>query len=244
MKIAIVSAHRGDAALALGLTAGVWLQRGDAVEVISCFTRSGHALFSDAGSLHPNDRMSFVSALRKREDEAWAKLYRGPQFPGRLTLTDLNLKDAPLRLHCAPDEVFGQVTESSGKADLKIRKAVEQARADLVVVPLALDGHIDRVTARDAARAGQTVPVWFYEELPGALAAPQETLLEAAKILQAAPVFVGEAAGDAVAEEAAFTRKRRVAWCYDSQLDEAATAAVAELSRSYQGRERLWASAA
>ncbi len=236
MKIALISAHRGDAALAVGLAVDHWLQRGDTVEVISCFTRSEHAPFSDAGSLHPNDRMSFVSATRKREDEAWAKL-AAKGVPGKLRLTDLNLKDAPLRLHCAVDEVFGQVTETSDKATLKIRKAVDQSKAELVVVPLALDGHIDRVTARDAARAGQSVPVLFYEDLPQALKLSEEAIAESAKVLLASPLFVQEPT-DA---DAAVARKRRIAWCYDSQIDEAETAAIAERSREFGGRERLWA---
>jgi hypothetical protein len=236
VKIALISAHRGDAALAAGLAVDFWLQRGDAVEVISCFTRSEHAPFSDAGSLHPNDRMSFVSATRKREDQAWAKL-AAKGVAGKLTLTDLNLKDAPLRLHCAADEVFGQVMEASDKATLKIRKAVDQSRAELVVVPLALDGHIDRVTARDAARAGQSVAVLFYEDLPQSLKLSEEAIAESAKVLLASPQFVSEPT-DA---DAAVARKCRIAWCYDSQIDETETAAIAERSRESGGRERLWA---
>jgi len=238
VKIAVISAHRGDAALSIGLAVDSWLQCGDAVEVISCFTRSGFAPFSDAGSLHPNDRMSFVSATRKREDEAWAKL-AAKSVPGKLMLTDLNLKDAPLRLHCAADEVFGQVTETSDKAILKIRKAVDQSKPELLVVPMALDGHIDRVTARNAARYGQTVPVFFYEDLPPALKLSEESIQESAKILQTVPQFVsGPADVDAAVE-----RKRRIAWCYDSQIDEAETAAIAVRCRQYYGRERLWGAA-
>jgi LmbE family N-acetylglucosaminyl deacetylase len=235
VKIAVISAHRGDAALSIGLTVDFWLQRGDVVEVISCFTRSEFAPFSDAGSLHPNDRMSFVSATRKREDEAWAKL-AAKGVAGKLLLTELNLKDAPLRLHCAADEVFGQVTETSDKATLKIRKAVDQSRPELLVAPMALDGHIDRVTARNAARYGQPVPVLFYEDLPPALKLSEESIQESAKILQAVPQFVsGPADVDAAVE-----RKRRIAWCYDSQIDEAETAAIAERCRPYGCQERLW----
>jgi LmbE family N-acetylglucosaminyl deacetylase len=236
VKIAIISAHRGDAALAVGLTVDHWLQRGDAVEVICCYTRSEHAPFSDAGSLHPNDRMSFVSATRKREDEAWVKL-AAKGVAGKLLLTDLNLKDAPLRLHCAADEVFGQVTETSDKATLKIRKAVGQSKAELLVIPLALDGHIDRVTARDAARAGQSVAVLFYEDLPQALKLTEEAIAESAKVLLASPQFVQ----DPTNADSAVARKRRIAWCYDSQIDESETAAIAERSREFGGRERLWA---
>jgi LmbE family N-acetylglucosaminyl deacetylase len=237
LKITVVSAHRGDAALALGLSVAAWLEQGYAVEVVSCFTRSESAPFSDVGSLHANDRMSFASATRKREDEAWAKMLRG-----KFTLTDLNMKDAPLRLHCGADEVFGLTVNLEEKSAVKIRKAIERSGAELLVLPLALDGHVDRVTARDAGVAfwQATLPVAFYEDLPQALALTDEALRDAALAVRGdlEPAFAGAAAEDAVA------RKRRVAWCYDSQIDEATTLQIAEFCDRYEGRERLWANAA
>jgi LmbE family N-acetylglucosaminyl deacetylase len=237
LKITVMSAHRGDAALALGLSVGLWLEQGHAVEVVSCFTRSEFAPFSDVGSLHANDRMSFASATRKREDEAWAKILRG-----KFTMTDLNMKDAPLRLHCDPSEVFGLTVNLEEKSAVKIRKAIERSGAELLVLPLALDGHVDRVTARDAGVAfwQATLPVAFYEDLPQALAFSDKALSEAALAVRGdlEPAFAGGPVEDALA------RKRRVAWCYDSQIDEATTLAIAEFSERYEGRERLWANAA
>jgi hypothetical protein len=43
---------------------------------------------------------------------------------------------------------------------------------------------------------------------------------------------------------AAVARKQRLAICYDSQVEDATTDQIAEFSRNYQGRERLWANAA
>ncbi len=54
------------------------------------------------------------------------------------------------------------------------------------------------------------------------------------------PAFAGTA-GDV---EDAVAKKRRVAWCYDSQIDEAATTEIAEFCRRFEGRERIWANAA
>lgn len=237
MKITVVSAHRGDAAFALGLSVAAWLEQGHAVEVVSCFTRSEYAPFSDVGSLHANDRMSFASATRRREDESWAKMQRG-----KFTLTDLNLKDAPLRLHCEANEVFGLTVNLEEKPAMKIRKAIERSGAEVLVLPLALDGHVDRVTARDAGAAfwQATLPVAFYEDLPQALALSDEALRDAAMAARAdlAPTFASAAAEDAAA------RKRRVAWCYDSQIDEATTLEIAEFCLRYEGRERLWVNAA
>ena len=242
MKIVIVSPHREDAALSLGLAVGVWLAQGHAVEVVNCFTRSEDAPYSDADSVHANDRMSFVSALRKREDEAWQKLYRS----AKLTLTDLNLKDAPLRLHCAPGDVFGAAVNESDKAFAKIAKALESSRAEALVFPLALGGHVDHRTAMLAAAAfAAGMPVAFYEDQP--YAAEMETPVDeqartVAEMLNTPlePVFVSEP-DDA---DAAVASKRRQALCYVSQLEDARVERVAAFCARYGGRERLWANAA
>jgi LmbE family N-acetylglucosaminyl deacetylase len=234
VKITVVSAHRGDAAFGVGLAVRVWLEQGHAVEVVNCFTRSEFAPFSDAGSVHANDRMSFVSATRKREDEAWVKLYRG-----KLTLTDLNMKDAPLRLHCEADQVFQRTIDLAEKSAVKIQKAVERSAAGAMVVPLALDGHVDRMIAREAGMAAWAGAVAFYEDLPQSAGFGDEALDAAAHAvrLDLRAGFAGPAVEDV---EAAVARKRRIAWCYDSQIDESVTGEIAEFCRGYGGRERLW----
>ena len=244
MKITVVSPHRGDAAFALGLSIRAWLEEGHAVEVVSCFTRSEFAPYSDVGSVHRNDRVSFVTAVRKREDEEWRKLHGA----AKLTITDLNLKDAPLRLHVGANEVFGRAADASEKVVSKIRRAVEMSKAGAWVLPLGLGGHVDHVTARDVALSALAtvgIPVAFYEELPEAADAAAEVDVAVAQLMLAVqsklePVLGGEA-GEV---EDAVAKKRRVAWCYDSQIDEAATTEIAEFCRRFEGRERIWANAA
>ena len=241
MKIAVLSPHRMDAALSLGLAVGSWLEQRHTIEVVNCFTRSEHAPFSDADSVHANDRMSFASAVRKREDEAWQKLYRS----AKLTLTDLNLKDAPLRLHCAPEEAFTVAVNPIDKAFAKIHKALERSRAAALVFPLGLGGHVDRRIGLDAALAYTgTMPVAFYADQP--FAAQGSAVIEehvqglAARLgAELTPVFAS-AAGDV---EAAVERKRRLALCYVSQLEDAQVALVAGDVARHGGRERLWANA-
>ena len=249
MKITVVSPHSGDAALALGLAIEAWLAEGHSVEVVSCFTRSEFAPYSDAGSLHANDRMSFVTSVRRREDEAWRKQHGA----SRLKLTDLNLKDAPIRLHCGREKVFGRPADTSEKVVSKIQRAVEMSKAGAIVLPLGLDGHVDRISARDAAMPTDWMgrALAFYEELPYMASAEGESALAVALGqlpvgLQAAlqPVFARERSGAEETIEAAVMRKRRIAWCYDSQIDERVTAEVAEFSRRHGGRERLWGNAA
>jgi LmbE family N-acetylglucosaminyl deacetylase len=248
VKITVVSPHRGDAAFALGLSIGAWLREGHAVEVVSCFTRSEFAPYSDVGSVHRNDRVSFVTAVRKREDEAWRKQVGA----AKLTITDLNLKDAPLRLHIGADEVFGRAADASEKVVSKIKRALEMSKAGAWVLPLGLGGHVDHVTARDvalSALATEAIPVAFYEELPEAGAVTGDEAIDAAVVqltlaVQSTlePVFAG---GDGLGDvEDSVAKKRRVAWCYDSQIDEAATTGIAEFCRRFEGRERIWANAA
>ena len=246
MKITVVSPHRGDAAFALGLSVEAWLQQGHAGEVVSCFTRSAFAPYSDVGSVHVNDRVSFVTAVRRREDEAWRKQFGA----AKLTLTDLNLKDAPLRLHCRPEEVFGRVADASVKVIAKIRRALELSKAGAFVLPLGLSGHVDYASARGvavAALASAHLPLAFYEELPYAASDGAEGAIEVAvqqlsMTLQTElkPAFATEVQTADGAMDAAVARKRRAAWCYDSQIDEGITTVIAEFCRRYQGRERLW----
>jgi LmbE family N-acetylglucosaminyl deacetylase len=242
LKIAVVSPHGEDAGLSLGLAIGVWLQQGHAVEVVSCFTRSEHAPFSDADSVHANDRMSFVTALRRREAEDWRRQYRS----AKLTITDLNLKDARLRLHCAAEDVTSIAVNEADKAFAKIHTALERSRAGAVVFPLALGGHADHRTAMLAAAAPVgTMAVAFYEDLPDAAAAEaaieeQTRTVAEAMSTQLVPVF----AGDPVDVSAAETSKRRQALCFVSQLEDAQVELVAGFCTGYGGRERLWANPA
>jgi LmbE family N-acetylglucosaminyl deacetylase len=240
VNIVVVSPHRDDAAFSLSLAIEAWLERGHAVEVVNCFTRSEHAPFSDVSSVHANDRMTYVTAVRSKEDESWRKQFGAAAK--RLSLKDLNVKDGPLRMHCALEELATVAVNPVDKAMAKIQKAMEGA--DAVVLPLALGGHVDHRTAREAAGAiaESAVACAFYEDLPYALE------LDAAAIPQAAggvgaeltPVF----ARQELEVDVAIKRKRRLALCYDSQIEDATAERMAAFCTQYGGRERLWGNAA
>jgi LmbE family N-acetylglucosaminyl deacetylase len=240
VKIVVLSPHRNDAAFSLSLAISVWLERGHAVEVVNCFTRSEYAPFSDVDSVHANDRMTYVTAVRSKEDESWRKQFGAATK--RLSLKDLNGKDGPLRMHCALEELTSVAVNPADKAMAKIQKAVEGAGA--VVLPLALGGHVDHRTAREAALAvmGSAVPCAFYEDLPYALEMAEEKIAQAAAGVGAelVPVFTGEVQDIG----AAIGRKRRLALCYDSQIEDATAERMAKLCAQCGGRERLWANPA
>ena len=239
MKIVVVSPHRDDAAFSLSLAIGSWLERGHAVEVVNCFTRSEYAPFSDVSSVHANDRMTYVTSVRAKEDESWRKQFGA--VAKRLSLNDLNVKDGPLRMHCTLEELTSVAVNPLDKAMGKIQKAIEGAGA--VVLPLALGGHVDHRTAQQAAViGGSAMPCAFYEDLPYALELGAEVIAQAAQDSGAvlAPVFASEEQE----VDAAIKRKRRLALCYDSQIEDAMAERMAGFCAQYGGRERLWGDAA
>ncbi len=244
MKIVVVSPHRDDAAFSLGLAIEVWLAGGHSVEVLDCFTRSVYAPYSDTDSLHTNDRMSYVTALRAREDIAWAKLYHGD-----LRITDLRLKDAPIRLRCSPRDVLGRSALSTDKALLVIQRGLSRAGADAFMLPLAIGSHVDHATALEGAVPGVSghIACAFYEDLPyaawpGGGSDMEHKVVDAASLLgePLTPLF----AGPAMDINTAVARKRQMALCYDSQIDDTVVEQIASFCTRYAGRERLWVNAA
>ena len=240
MKIVVLSPHRDDAAFSLSLAIAAWLKQGNRITVLNCFTRSDYAPYSDAASIHPNDRMSYVTALRLREDVSWQR-----HFGPHLLRTELNLKDAPLRLHCSADEVCSLPVNPHDKALFKIRAAIEQLAPDALVIPLALGAHVDHLTARDAALPlySDTLPFAFYEDLPYAARPGAADLIESLAHTLAPglhPVFAEAPTDPSLAQQ----RKRTLALSYDSQIDDDVTEQIAAFCLNYDGRERLWANPA
>ncbi len=245
MKLVIVSPHRDDAAFSLGLAVTSWLRAGHRVQILNCFTRSDYAPYSDADSLHANDRVSFVSAIRKREDAAWNK-----RLGGRLQFTDLDLLDAPLRLACPVEEAFTASLRPGDRAVARVAGAIAKmarASADLgFLLPLAVGGHIDHRVVRAAgleALTGSALPVAFYEDLPYAVCPEfagdvEESARTTELALRPVP------AGPREELDSAVSQKRRVAECYDSQIDSDVAGQIAGFCRHYDGRERLWANPA
>ena len=133
----------------------------------------------------------------------------------------------------------------------KIRLALERSKAGARAPPLGLGGHVDHVTARDVASSApgtETIPVAFYEELPEAVGEGVDEAIEAAVLSltlavqgKLEPVLAGGAGLTDV--EDAVTKKRRMAWCYDLQIDEAATTGIAEFCWGPRVGERIWANA-
>lgn len=248
MKIVVVSPHRDDAAFSLGLSIEAWTAASHSVTVLNCFTQSSYAPFSDVEALHPNDRVSFVTAIRRKEDVAWGKL-----LGGRVHFHDLDLLDAPLRLACPADEVLTMSIRPGDRAVARVAGALAKLAAKAspnelaVLVPWALGGHIDHRVVHEAALqafAEHPVPLALYEDLPYATwngAAEELQERSAHSVLEVQPAFACPPAPEA---ETAVERKARMADRYDSQIDSGTVRSIAEFARIYGGRERLWANPA
>ena len=239
MNILVLSPHRDDAAFSLSLSITHWLSAGHRVHILNIFTRSLYAPYSDAESVHENDRLSWVSAMRKREDEAFLK-----QIPPA-TMQDLNIKDAPIRLHCDASIVCDMPVDPNDSATPKIHKAVTALlpRTQALVVPLGLGHHVDHRVVRDAVLdLTPSCPCAFYEELP--YATREGVLVDLTRFREDTdhrfheelhPVLVH----GTHTHPADF--KRRLALLYSSQIDAAFADNVANFCHRYTGAERLWA---
>lgn len=229
LNILVLSPHRDDAAFSLALTLAAWLRDGHSVTVLNAFTRSLEAPFSDAGFLHENDRLSYVSAMRKKEDEAFARY-----LPG-LTIVDANIKDAPLRLHIPEDTVYDVPLDPNDGALVKIRKSLTRHLAQpnpAFVLPLGLGNHIDHRVSLEAAQAiVADLPCAFYEDLPDAFRATEiPTQPNLTPILTPNPNSLDW--------------KRKAILLYNSQIQEDTANQILDHARAHQNAERLWANEA
>jgi len=248
LKILILSPHRDDAAFSLSIAITAWLRSRHTVTILNVFTRSRYAPYSDAAFVHENDQLSYVSAMRLREDEHFLRritetLPKG--LKSNLHMADLNLKDAPIRLRIPLEELSDTVVNPADPAIEKIRKALtkqsEAGAMEALVLPAALGKHVDHLTVREAAMPfTSTIPAAFYEDLPYATTHPSaatdlESLRESAdqRNEPLSPVLYQI--------ESAVERKRKLILGYASQIDADAGSLISNFATRYNGGERLWA---
>jgi len=251
LKILILSPHRDDAAFSLSIAITNWLTARHVVTILNVFTRSRYAPYSDADFVHENDQLSYVSAMRLREDENFLRritetLPKG--LKSNLHMIDLNLKDAPIRLRIPLEELSDTPVSPTDPAIEKIRKTlVKQSEAgamEALVVPAALGKHVDHLTVREAAIPfTSTIPAAFYEDLPYATTHPSAaTDLE---LLRESAEQRNESLSPVIYQiESAVERKRELILGYASQIDDDAGTLISNFAARYNGGERLWANQA
>jgi len=221
------------------------------VTLLNVFTRSRYAPYSDAAFVHENDELSYVSAMRLREDELFIRRLKESLPKGlknNLHMLDLNLKDAPIRLRVPLDQLCTTAVTAADPSIEKIRKALarqsELGAMEALVVPAAVGHNVDHLTVRDAAASFTALlPTAFYEDLPYLAAdASASDDLEAMGTaatasggpLTAVVLDTGESSDNAV------VRKRKLVLNYASQIDDEAGAVISGFAANYNGGERLW----
>jgi hypothetical protein len=249
VKILILSPHRADAAFSLSLSITNWLTAGHTITLLNVFTKTLYAPYSDADFVHENDRLSYVSAMRQREDELFLQRLTHDlpkQAKSHIQIADLNLKDAPIRLRCPPEDLYDTPVNPQDPAIEKIRKALtrlsEADSMDALVLPLALGDHVDHLTVRDAALPlTTTLPSAFYEDLPYATTHPSAaTDLQALR--EETTTHLHEPLSPVINHHPdAVNLKRRLVLAYPSQIDEDAANLITDFATRYNGGERLWA---
>lgn len=222
-----------------------WLAAKHRVTVLGIFTRSATAPFSYADTVHPNDLLSYVSGMRRKEDAELVKL-----LP-KLRMEDLNLKDAPIRLRCASGEEYTREPSADDSAVAKIHKALAKLDAemkiDAVLLPLGLGYHVDHLVVRNAALEFSAIrAAAFYEDLPDALREGDtfdadrniDSAIEAELVAfdgVFAPVILTGSA------EAGSKRKLKMVSAYASQIEEQTMQTISNYASRYGVGERVWA---
>jgi LmbE family N-acetylglucosaminyl deacetylase len=227
----ILSPHRDDVALSLGLTLDALLRAGASVEIINCYTISNYApetLLTDSKA---------ISDLRRREDcRFYAALHSAPAE------TDLCLLDAPLRRGIVPSAT--RAPQESSDADdreaLELVSAVRNvATGNALLLPLALGNHIDHgIVLRAGCVAGSQLQLGFYEDLPYAIWTSEDSLH--AVVTHASELCGRKLTPVVVRQPNAVRLKRTLIGVYTSQYRAAMFDTIAEHSLHFGG-ERLWA---
>jgi hypothetical protein len=229
-----------------------WLTARHTVTLLNVFTRSRYAPYSDAAFVHENDELSYVSAMRLREDELFLRRMKESLPKGlknNLHMLDLNLKDAPIRLRVPLDQLCYTPVNPADPSIEKIRKALtrqsELGTMEAIVVPAGLGSDVDHLTVREASLPfTASLPTAFYEDLPDLAirsSAPSDlevlssTAIERNDPLTEVICRTDETAADAV------VRKRKLVLNYASQIDEDAGVLISDFANQYEGGERLWA---
>lgn len=222
--VTVISPHRDDAALSLGLTICRWTREGTRVRIVNCFTISSYAPFAAARG------RGAITKLRAAEDEAFGSAVRAD---GLLSFADLRRLDAPLRRRCNSECVCKPRNALPAEPHELTRLARLLRRLDddgIVLCPLGVGGHIDHdLTRRAAIVAFPPRRLAFYEDLPYAAEYPEQVrpladTASAAIRLPLQPLRVS-APNDGI-------RKQSLLRAYGSQLTGWEIRAVLRYSRS------------
>lgn len=230
----LLSPHSDDIALSLG----AFLRGRDfalCVRIVTVFSVSNNTVDNSISDSH------VVTSMRKGED---ARL--GAALGSGVSVSWLDRKDAPLRLHIPDKAVFSCALSHEDLS--QVRHIVEEMKAendrvDLFFAPMGLGRHIDHLVVRNAALEllSDGFAVVFYEDLPYAA---DSSLAEIAGCASRLGALAGQEL-EVVAIETGVTIEEKVdlLLCYRSQIDsrtESRVRAHAERCGGNSVVERVW----
>lgn len=230
-RITVLSPHRDDAVFSLALTLHLWANRGIRCRILNFFTESQYAPRLKTASI------SEISRHRQLEDR---KALR--RISPLIEVQDVYLKDAPLRLGLAFDQLMRPQSSrflSRDEIGRTSRMIEALCRSDLVMAPLALGFHVDHQLIRLAGlQAIAPKRLGFYEDLPYATWTAEEAIQEQIRL-------VGRQVGNDY--NARYSRhssgkikKLQSVRIYDSQINSGEARSIAGYSGKYKSAERIW----
>lgn len=229
-SISVISPHRDDAALSLGLAICLWTSWDLHVRVVNCFTISNYAPHSVKRGREA------VTRLRASEDAAFGAAVMAD---GLLSFADARRLDAPIRLRRHHNTVCGPASPVSKElGELRTLAAWLRQIDDggLVVCPLGVGGHVDHDLARRAAIAAYPARrMAFFEDLPYSAAFPHHVGPLAACVSEELDLALSPVR---VCRRNDGRRKRTLLQVYSSQLSSQEQRTASHYSRS---GERVWA---
>ena len=211
MHVVVLSPHRDDAAFSCGLFLIALLRADSTITIVNVFTVSDYAPYlAEIGS----DRIAQVTLERAHEDFRFCEeiIQHATVDRERVCLIDLGLQDAPLRRSMPTEQVL--TTEPGDKEIEQLATLLANLpAAGIVLVPLALGGHVDHRLVRDVAvHIYPSDVLVFYEDLPYvAWMTPDQRDAEICSLLPF-PCRRWFAA------ETSSNLKRQLAMCYPSQI--------------------------
>jgi LmbE family N-acetylglucosaminyl deacetylase len=229
LKLAVVSPHFDDACFSLGAALLAWTRDQHDVDILDCFTVSN--FLPGESDCNP----AAVTHQRRLEEAFFVQ-----QLGGSSRYFDLGETDAPLRLSCPLNDVFGRTAADDPEELARLRSALNIiASHHVLAIPLAAGRHIDHELAKSAAiDLVQDHAVAFYEDLPYSAQLADHDIMELARI-----------AGDQLKRPVvpvvfhsgvSWEEKARLVRLYKSQVTAEVEAAIRQQYERYGGGERLW----
>lgn len=235
MHLVVLSPHRDDAAFSCGLLLTYLLRAGATIELVNVCTETDYAPYLSANS---EPRATQVSHTRRDEDLHFLESLREATASDRITMTDLDWRDSPLRLGIATDRVLQAPAETETTVAALAQALSPWRHADVILSPLALGNHIDHRMVRDAAsQAFSSHQLGWYEDLPYACWMPDDERTQTvhsnlrAVSAQTSPWITPYQPADEAL-------KRRYALCYSSQIAADLADAIARDAANQRG-ERM-----